>query len=79
MSDILSEGEQRAVSLAFFFAEIGLAEHTGGDGPFHLFEETRGWEFPYCSQCLEHVQLQANTGQPGLGPLAAGPLLGVPW
>ena len=54
-----------------------FAQHTGGDGPFHLFEETRGWEFPYCSQCLEHIQLQAETSTPGIGPLAAGPLLGA--
>jgi serine/threonine protein kinase len=54
-----------------------LAEHTGGDGPFYLFEESRGWDFPYCSQCLEHVQLQGETAGPGLGQLAAGPLLGA--
>jgi serine/threonine protein kinase len=54
-----------------------FAEHTGGDGPFSLFEESRGWEFPYCSQCLEHVRLQAETPTPGFGRLAAGPLLGA--
>ena len=30
MSEILSEGEQRAVSLAFFFAETRIADHAGG-------------------------------------------------
>jgi serine/threonine protein kinase len=53
-----------------------FAEHTGGDGPFSLFEQSRGWEFPYCAQCLEHVRLNAETPRPGLG-LAAGPLLGA--
>jgi predicted Ser/Thr protein kinase len=53
-----------------------FAEHTGGDGPFSLFEESRGWDFPYCSQCLEHVRLQAEAPTPGIG-LAAGPLLGA--
>jgi hypothetical protein len=54
-----------------------LTEHTGGDGPFFLFEETRGWEVPYCSQCLEHVSLAANTPRPGLGRIAAGTLVGA--
>ncbi|CAA9262943.1 MAG: hypothetical protein AVDCRST_MAG77-2775 [uncultured Chloroflexi bacterium] len=54
-----------------------LTEHTGGDGPFFLFEETRGWEVPYCSQCLEHVSLAATTPRPGLGRLAAGTLVGA--
>jgi hypothetical protein len=53
-----------------------LAEHTGGDGPFYLFEETRGWDVPYCSQCLEHVRLAAESGTTGLGGIAA-PLVGA--
>ena len=53
------------------------AEHTGGDGPFFLFEETHGWDVPYCSQCLEHVQMAAESPGPGLGRLAAGPLIGA--
>jgi serine/threonine protein kinase len=54
-----------------------LVEHTGGDGPFYLFDETRGWDVPYCSQCLEHVRLVAESGSPGLGRLAAAPLVGA--
>jgi predicted Ser/Thr protein kinase len=54
-----------------------LAEHTGGDGPFFLFEETRGWDVPYCSQCLEHVRLAAESGSAGFGGLAAAPLVGA--
>ena len=53
------------------------AEHTGGDGPFSLFEETQGWDVPYCSQCLEHVRKAADPPRPGLGRLVAGPLAGV--
>jgi energy-coupling factor transporter ATP-binding protein EcfA2 len=44
VSDILSEGEQRALSLAFFFAEIGIAEHAGGiivDDPVSSLDDER--------------------------------------
>lgn len=44
VSEILSEGEQRAVALAFFFAETGLAEHTGGivvDDPVSSLDDER--------------------------------------
>ncbi len=54
-----------------------MAEHTGGDGPFFLFEETHGWDIPYCSQCLEHVRVAASSPGPGLGRLAAGSLVGA--
>jgi hypothetical protein len=53
------------------------AEHTGGDGPFFLFEETRGWDVPYCSRCLQHVQEAANAPGLGVGRLAAGTLVGA--
>ena len=44
VSEILSEGEQRALSLAFFFAEIGTAEHAGGivvDDPVSSLDDER--------------------------------------
>jgi hypothetical protein len=44
VSEILSEGEQRARSLAFFFAEMRLAEHTGGvivDDPVSSLDDER--------------------------------------
>jgi len=44
VSEILSEGEQRALSLAFFFAEMRLAEHTGGvivDDPVSSLDDER--------------------------------------
>lgn len=44
VAEILSEGEQRAVSLAFFFAEIGGAEHDGGlivDDPVSSLDDER--------------------------------------
>jgi serine/threonine protein kinase len=54
------------------------AEHTGGDGPFYLFEETRSWNVPYCTQCLEHVRQTAEAGNgSGVGGLAAGALAGL--
>ncbi len=53
------------------------AEHTGGNGPFFLFEETHAWDVPYCSQCLEHVQEAAQPAGPGVGRMAAGSLVGA--
>jgi serine/threonine protein kinase len=47
------------------------AEHTGGEGPFFLFPETRGWDVPYCSQCLRHLELAIA---PDGGVSIAGPL-----
>lgn len=44
VSEILSEGEQRALSLAFFFAEIGVVEHAGGivvDDPVSSLDDER--------------------------------------
>ena len=44
IAEILSEGEQRAVSLAFFFAETRLAEHEGGivvDDPVSSLDDER--------------------------------------
>jgi ABC-type uncharacterized transport system ATPase subunit len=44
VSDILSEGEQRALSLAFFFAEVATAEHDGGivvDDPVSSLDDER--------------------------------------
>lgn len=41
---VLSEGEQRAVSLAFFFAEVACAEHDGGivlDDPVSSLDDER--------------------------------------
>lgn len=44
VSEILSEGEQRALSLAFFLAEVGTAEHDGGiilDDPVSSLDDQR--------------------------------------
>jgi recombinational DNA repair ATPase RecF len=44
VSEILSEGEQRALSLAFFFAEVGSSEHDGGiivDDPVSSLDDER--------------------------------------
>lgn len=47
VSEVLSEGEQRALSLAFFVAEVATAEHDGGivlDDPVSsLDDERRGY------------------------------------
>jgi serine/threonine protein kinase len=52
-------------------------EHTGGDGPFFVFEETRTWAVPYCSQCLEHARKATEIRGPSLGRIAAGTLASV--
>ena len=36
------------------------SQHTTGGGFLGLFEETRGWDVPYCSQCLEHIRLEGS-------------------
>lgn len=44
VSEILSEGEQRALSLAFFLAEVATAEHDGGillDDPVSSLDDER--------------------------------------
>lgn len=44
VSKILSEGEQRALALAFFLAEVGCAEHDGGivlDDPVSSLDDER--------------------------------------
>lgn len=44
VSDVLSEGEQRALALAFFLAEVGCAEHDGGmvlDDPVSSLDDER--------------------------------------
>jgi energy-coupling factor transporter ATP-binding protein EcfA2 len=44
VSDILSEGEQRALSLAFFLAEVATADHDGGiivDDPTSSLDDER--------------------------------------
>lgn len=44
VSEVLSEGEQRALALAFFAAEVGCAEHDGGvvlDDPVSSLDDER--------------------------------------
>lgn len=60
-----------------------LAEYTGASGPFAMFTETRGWDVPYCSTCLRHLDLAASPAPGGgvgtaLAGAAAGLLLGGP-
>jgi hypothetical protein len=47
-------------------------------GLFGLFEDTREWDVPYCSQCVEHVQLEASPPGGNLGGAIAGTLIGGP-
>ena len=52
------------------------AEFTGSGGPFGLFQETRAWEVPYCSTCLQHLRAATSPGSGG-GLTAAAPLAGL--
>jgi len=53
-------------------------EYTAGGGFLGLFQETQGWDVPYCGQCLEHIRM--DTSRPGgnLGGAVAGALIGGP-
>jgi predicted Ser/Thr protein kinase len=53
------------------------AEFTGSGGPFGLFQETRAWEVPYCSTCLEHLRAASSPASGGGGLAAAAPLAGL--
>jgi hypothetical protein len=53
-------------------------EAAGTGGPFGLFVTTRGWDAPYCSVCLEHMQRYHSQSSSGLSGLAAAaPLAGL--
>ena len=44
VGEVLSEGERRAVALAFFLAEVGVSEHGGGvvlDDPVSSLDHAR--------------------------------------
>ena len=51
-------------------------EHTTGGGFLGLFQETRGWDVPYCSQCLEHIRLDSDRPGGNLGGAVTGALIG---
>jgi serine/threonine protein kinase len=53
-------------------------QYTAGGGFLGLFEETRAWDVPYCSQCLDHVQADQNRPGGNLGGAVAGALIGGP-
>jgi hypothetical protein len=53
-------------------------ESMGTTGLFDLFVERWSWPVPYCSTCLEHVQMDASHSQNGPGGIAAAaPLAGL--
>lgn len=51
-------------------------EHTTGGGLFGMFQETRAWDVPYCSQCVEHVRLDRERPRGNLGGALAGAVVG---
>src|SRR6185436_11713845 len=53
-------------------------EYTSGGGFLGLFQETRGWDVPYCSQCIEHVRLDQSRPGGNLGGAVAGAVIGGP-
>jgi serine/threonine protein kinase len=53
-------------------------ESEAGTGLFDLFVERHSWNVPYCTPCLEHVQLDAAAAGAGSSGLAsAAPLAGL--
>jgi serine/threonine protein kinase len=53
-------------------------EHTTGGGFLGLFQETSGWDVPYCSRCIEHIQLDSKRPGGNLGGAVAGMVIGGP-
>jgi serine/threonine protein kinase len=53
-------------------------DYTTSGGFLGLFQETQGWDVPYCSQCLEHLQLEGNRPGGNLGGALAGLVIGGP-
>jgi hypothetical protein len=53
-------------------------EATTSGGFLGLFQETLGWDVPYCSQCLEHVRLDQKRPGGNLGGALAGAVIGGP-
>jgi serine/threonine protein kinase len=53
-------------------------QRTLPSGFLSLFEETRAWDVPYCTQCLRHVELDAAGPASGLGGMVAGAFMGGP-
>jgi hypothetical protein len=50
-------------------------KHTGSDVPLFLFQETRGWDVPYCARCLRHVgadRAAQTSGSGGCAPVGTG-------
>jgi hypothetical protein len=43
-----------------------------------MFPKTMGWDVPYCSQCLEHIQAQASSPGGNLGGAVLGAVVGGP-
>jgi hypothetical protein len=55
-----------------------LAQYSGFGGPLSIFQETRGWEVPYCTTCLQHIQINdASSSGGGMGAAVAGSLAGL--
>lgn len=53
-------------------------EHTTSGGFLGMFQETQGWDVPYCGQCIEHLQLDTNRPGGNFGGAVAGLLIGGP-
>jgi hypothetical protein len=51
-------------------------QHTTGGGFFGMFQETRGWDVPYCSQCVEHIRLEGERPGGNFGGAVAGAVIG---
>ena len=53
-------------------------EFTTSGGFLGLFSKTRGWDVPYCSQCLQHVEVQGSAPGGNLGGAVLGAVVGGP-
>ncbi len=82
--DVEAQGEQlrwpERCACCFEAADATLGvQQTQSGGFLGLREEIRGWDVPYCSTCLQHLQLEATAPRGvNAGGLLAGALVGGP-
>ncbi len=59
-------------------ADSALPIEYAAGGFLGMFQEARAWDVPYCSQCLQHVEVQASMPGGNLGGAVLGAVVGGP-
>jgi len=58
--------------------DSALIVESRGGGFLGMFQDTISWEVPYCSACLEHIEMQASAPGGNLGGAVVGAVVGGP-